>query len=138
MRSLLREWQDTHVIRKERGVRSLEKEAVAMRVGHLLKRASREFLRNLLWMLLVFGPVALILVPAANLSLLGVLAFVIFSVSVLAAIFTGVVLWSDAHDETALSTLNSPMLPGDGSGGHGTGLGGWDGGGGGGDGGGGG
>jgi uncharacterized membrane protein YgcG len=107
-----------------------------MRTVSLPKRASREFLRNLLWMLLVFGPVALILVPAANLSLLGVLAFVVFSVSVLAAIFTGVVLWSDAHDETALSNLNSPMLPGDGSGGHGTGLGGWDGGGGGGDGGG--
>jgi len=86
-------------------------------------------------MLLVFGPLAAILVPAANLSLLGVLAFVIFSVSVLAAILTGVVLWSDAHDETALSNLNSPMLPGDGRGGLGTGLGtglgGWDGGGGG-------
>jgi hypothetical protein len=82
-------------------------------------------------MLLVFGPLAAILVPAANLSLLGVLAFAIFSVSVLAAILTGVVLWSDAHDETALSNLNSPMLPGDGRGGLGTGLGGWVGGGGG-------
>jgi hypothetical protein len=109
-----------------------------MRVGHLLKRACREFLRNMIWMSVIFGPLVAVLIPAADLPLLGVLAFIVVSVSIMAAILTVVVLWSGAHDETHLGGHNHPGVPpgsGDFGGWHG---GGWDGGGGGGDGGGGG
>ncbi|MDQ5827256.1 MAG: hypothetical protein M3441_24100 [Chloroflexota bacterium] len=41
---------------------------------HLLKRVGREFVRNLLWMLVVFGPLATILVPAAHFPVMRVLA----------------------------------------------------------------
>jgi uncharacterized membrane protein YgcG len=124
---------------------------MTMRTVSLLKRASREFLRNLLWMLLVFGLLGAILVFATQLPLLGVAIYIgIFAsvllgvaiyigifASVLAAIVTGVALWSGAHEEKFLSGHNHhPGTPPSGgayhgSGGHGTGHGGWDGGGGG-------
>jgi hypothetical protein len=101
---------------------SLWKEAMAMRgAGHLLKRASREFVRNMVWMLAVFGALAAILVFAINLPLLGMTAFVGIFVSVLAVIATVVVLWSGAHDETFLSGHNHPGEPPEGRG-----LGSWD------------
>jgi hypothetical protein len=99
---------------------------MAMRDGHPLKRAGKEFARNLIWMLLVFGPLGAILIPVAHLPLLGVFALVGFFVSVTAAIMTAVALWSGAHDEALLSSHNHPGLPPEGRG-----LGGWDGGGGG-------
>ena len=71
--------------------------------GHLLKRAGREFVRNLIWMLVAFGPLAAILIFATSLTLLGALPFVGIFVSVLAAIITVLTLWSGAHDETRLS-----------------------------------
>ena len=70
-----------------------------MRDGHLLKRAGREFVRNLLWMAVVFGSLAAILAAATEFSLVGVMAFVGVSVAVMASIVTVVVLWSGAHDE---------------------------------------
>ena len=73
-----------------------------MRAVHLLRRAGREFVRNLIWMLAVFGPLAAILVPTAHLPLLGVLAFVVVSVSVMAAILTMLVLWSGVDGEVPL------------------------------------
>jgi uncharacterized membrane protein YgcG len=78
------------------------KEAMAMREGHLLKRAGREFTKNLIWMAVVFGSLAAILVAATDLSLVGAMAFVGAFVAVMAAIMTIVVLWSEAHDETRL------------------------------------
>jgi hypothetical protein len=42
---------------------------MAMRDGHLLKRAGREFVRNLLWMAVVFGSLAAILAAVTELSL---------------------------------------------------------------------
>jgi uncharacterized membrane protein YgcG len=110
---------------------------MTMRTVSLLKRASREFLRNLLWMLLVFGLLGAILVFATQLPLLGVAIYIGIFASVLAAIVTGVALWSGAHEEKFLSGHNHhPGTPPSGgayhgSGGHGTGHGGWDGGGGG-------
>ena len=59
-----------------------------MRTVSLLKRASREFLRNLLWMLLVFGLLGAILVFATQLPLLGVAIYIGIFASVLAAIVT--------------------------------------------------
>jgi hypothetical protein len=70
--------------------------------GHLLKRAGREFVRNLIWMAVVFGLLATILVAATDLPLVGVLAFVGVCVAVMAAIMTVVVLGSGAHDESRL------------------------------------
>ena len=90
----------------------------------LLKRAGREFVRNLLWMVVVFGPLAAILTAVTDLSLVGTMAFVGVCVAVMAAIVSVVVLWSGANDETHLSRFNHPGLPSDGSG-----LGGWHGGG---------
>jgi uncharacterized membrane protein YgcG len=82
------------------GVSALVKEAMTMRDGHLLKRAGREFVRNLIWMAVVLGSLAAILVAATDLSLVGAMTFVGASVAVMAAIMTVVVLWSGAHDET--------------------------------------
>jgi Na+/proline symporter len=70
--------------------------------GHLLKRAGREFVRNLLWMAVVFGSLAAILAAVTDLSLLEVMAFVGVCVVVMAAIVTVGVLWSGAHGERRL------------------------------------
>jgi len=45
-----------------------------MRDGHLLKRAGREFAKNLLWMAVVLGSLAAILVAATDLPLAGVIS----------------------------------------------------------------
>ena len=71
-----------------------------MRDGHLLKRAGREFAKNLLWMGVVFGLLAAVLVAATNLPLVGTMAFVGVCVAVVAAVVTVVVIWSGAYDET--------------------------------------
>ena len=71
-----------------------------MRDGHLWKRAGREFAKNLLWMAVVLGSLAAILVVATDLSLAGVMVFVGVFAAVMAAIVTVVVIWSGAYDET--------------------------------------
>jgi hypothetical protein len=107
--------------------------------GNRLKQASREFAKNLTWMLVVFGALVAILVFGGGLPALGVAAFVGIGVFVMAAISTVGVLWIGAHDEIFLSGHNHPGVPPEGGGLEGWhGGGGWDGGGGGGDGGGGG
>jgi uncharacterized RDD family membrane protein YckC len=91
----------------------LVKEAMATRDGHLLKRASREFAKNLIWMVAAFGALAAILVAAPDLPLVGVMTFVGASVAVMAAVVTVVVLWSGAHDETLLRGHHpGPIGPG--------------------------
>jgi hypothetical protein len=72
----------------------------------LLKRAGREFVRNMLWMLGVFGLLGVILVFATQLPLLGVAIYVGIFASVLAAIVTVVALWSGAHEEKFLRGHN--------------------------------
>src|SRR5215208_7372988 len=67
---------------------------MAMRDGHLLKRAGREFAKNLLWMAVVFGLLAAVLVVATYLPLVGTMAFVGVCVAVVAAVVTVVVIWS--------------------------------------------
>ena len=90
-----------------------------MRDGHLLKRAGREFAKNLLWMAVVFGLLAAVLVAATNLPLVGTMAFVGVCVAVVAAVVTVVVIWSGAYDETTrLGGHDSPGSPPD--------RGGWD------------
>ena len=74
-----------------------------MRAGHLLKRAGREFGRNLIWMVVAFGPLTAVLILAPNITLLGAWPFVGLFVSALAAPLTVLTLWSGAHDETLLS-----------------------------------
>jgi hypothetical protein len=96
-----------------------------MRDGHLLKRAGREFVRTLIWMLVVFGLLGAILVFATQLPLLGVAAFVGIFASAMAAIARVVVIWSGAHAETFLSGHHYPGVPHEGGG-----LDHWDGGGG--------
>jgi hypothetical protein len=88
--------------------------------------------KNLAWLLAVFGALGAILVFATQLPLLGVLAFVSIFASVMAAIATVVVLWSGAPDETPLSSGHTyPGVPPEGGGLEGWHGGGWDGGGGG-------
>src|ERR671921_2615636 len=82
------------------GYSAVVKEAMAMRDGHLLKGAGREFVKNLLWMGVVFGLLAAVLVVATNLPLVGTMAFVGVCVAVMAAVVTVVGIWSGAYDET--------------------------------------
>jgi len=98
------------------------KEAMAKRSsGHLLQRAGREFVKNLLWMGVVFGLLAAVLVVATNLPLVGTMAFVGVCVAVAAAVVAVVVIWSEAYDQTTrLGGHNYPGSPpdrGDGPGG---------------------
>jgi hypothetical protein len=91
------------------GYSAVVKEATAMRDGHLLKRAGREFAKNLLWMAVVFGLLAAVLVLATNLPLVGTMAFVGVCVAVVAAVVTVVGIWS--------GDPGSPTDRGDGPGG---------------------
>ncbi len=73
-----------------------------MRAGRSRKRASKEFVRNLIWVLVAYAPLAAILIFGANTPLGGVLVFGGIFVPVTAAFVTGVVLWADAGDEVLL------------------------------------
>ena len=83
--------------------------------GHLLRRAGREFLRNLIWMAVVFGSPAVILATVTDLYLVGVSAFVGASVTVLAALVTVGALWSGpptSRPSVATTTLaRIPTVP---------------------------
>src|SRR5918992_959517 len=81
--------------------------------GHLLKHAGGEFAKNLVWMAVVFGSLAAILVAATDLPLVRTMAFVGVCVAVVAAIVTVVVTWSGARDETTLSGHDYPGSPPD-------------------------
>ena len=59
-------------------------------------------MRNLIWVLVAYAPLAAILVFGANTPLRGALIFGGIFVPVTAACVTGVVLWSDAGDEVLL------------------------------------
>jgi hypothetical protein len=61
---------------------------------HLMKRAGREFVNNLLWMGVLFGLLAAVLVLATNLPLVGTMAFVGVFVAVVASVVTVVGIWS--------------------------------------------
>ncbi len=81
--------------------------------GHLLQRVGREFVKNAIWMVVVFGALGAILVAATDLPMVGVMVFVGAFVAVLAAIMTGVAFWSGAREDTSpggghRATLNSP------------------------------
>ena len=109
------------------------KEAMAMRDGHLLTRAGREFAKNLIWMVVAFGALAAILVATTDLPLVGAMAFVGAASAVMSAIVTGVVIGSNAHDETPIvGQQHHYPYPGGspGPGGDWSDGGGWDGGGG--------
>jgi uncharacterized membrane protein YgcG len=115
------------------GVFAPAKEAMAMRDGHLLRRASREFAKNLIWMVVAFGALAAILVATTELPLVGAMAFVGAASAVMSAIVTGVVIGSNAHDETPIGGQQHHYpYPGGspGPGGDWSDGGGWDGGGG--------
>jgi hypothetical protein len=115
------------------GVFAPAKEAIAMRDGHLLRRAGREFAKNLIWMVVAFGALAAILVATTDLPLVGAMAFVGAASAVMSAIVTGEVIGSNAHDETPIGGQQH-HYPGwsPGPGGHWRDGSGWDGGGGGG------
>ena len=68
--------------------------------GNLLKRAGREFSKNLLWMAVVLGSLAAILVAATDLPPVGVMFFVGVFSAVMATIVTVVAIWSGAYEET--------------------------------------
>ncbi len=77
------------------GVFAPVKEAMAMRDGHLMRRAGREFAKNLLWTAGAFGILAAIVVASTSLPLVGAMAFVgtaAAAAAVLAAIWTALVL----------------------------------------------
>ena len=96
------------------GVFALVKEAMAMRDGHLLRRAGREFGKNLLWMAVVLGVLVAVLVAATDLSLIGTMAFAGVFAAVMAAIVTVVVIWSRAPDgATRLGGRDYPGSPPD-------------------------
>jgi uncharacterized membrane protein len=69
--------------------------------GHLLQRVGREFVKNAIWMVVVFGALGAILVAATDLPMVGVMLFVGAFVAVLAAIMTGVAFWSGAREDTS-------------------------------------
>jgi hypothetical protein len=69
--------------------------------GHLIKRVGREFVKNAIWMVVVFGTLGAILVAATDLPVVGVTVFVGAFVAVLAAVMTGVTFWSGAHEVTS-------------------------------------
>ena len=69
--------------------------------GHLLQRVGREFVKNAIWMVVVFGALGAILVAATDLPMVGVMVFVGAFVAVLAAIMTGVAFWSGAREDTS-------------------------------------
>jgi uncharacterized membrane protein YgcG len=100
--------------------------------GHLLRRAGREFAKNLLWMVVAFGALAAILVATTELPLVGAMAFVGAAAAVMAAIVTGVVIGSNAHahDETPIGGQHHYPGGSPGPGGDWRDGGGWDGGGG--------
>jgi predicted signal transduction protein with EAL and GGDEF domain len=103
------------------GYSAVVKEAMAIMrsSGHLLKRAGREFAKNLLWMAVVLGSLAAILVAATDLPLAGTIFFVGVFAAVMSAIVTMVAIWSGAYDETKrLGGHDSPGSPAD--------RGGWD------------
>jgi predicted signal transduction protein with EAL and GGDEF domain len=103
------------------GYSAVVKEAMAIMrsSGHLLKRAGREFAKNLLWMAVVLGSLAAILVAATDLPLAGAIFFVGVFAAVMSAIVTVVAIWSGAYDETKrLGGHDSPGSPAD--------RGGWD------------
>jgi predicted signal transduction protein with EAL and GGDEF domain len=103
------------------GYSAVVKEAMAIMrsSGHLLKRAGREFAKNLLWMAVVLGSLAAILVAATDLPLAGTIFFVGVFAAVMSAIVTVVAIWSGAYDETKrLGGHDSPGSPAD--------RGGWD------------
>jgi hypothetical protein len=80
--------------------------------GHLMKRVGREFVKNAIWMVVVFGALGAILVAATDLPLVGVTVFVGAFVAVLAAIMTGVAFWSGAHEDTTpVGVIATPGLP---------------------------
>src|SRR3712207_9349984 len=66
------------------------------------KRAGKEFVRSLIWVLVAYASLAAILVFGANTPLGGVLIFGGIFVPVTAAFVTVVVLWADAGDEVVL------------------------------------
>ena len=70
--------------------------------GHLLRRAGREFVRNLIWVLVAYAPLAAILAFGANTPLRGVLILGGIFVPATAAFVTVVVLRGDASDEVVL------------------------------------
>ena len=80
---------------------------------HLMQRAGREFAKSLLWMVVAFGVLGAVLVAATELPLVGVMAFVGVSGTVVATIVTVVVIWSGARDETSLSGHDHPGSPHD-------------------------
>jgi hypothetical protein len=79
--------------------------------GHLLRRAGREFLRNLIWCLVGFAPLGAILVAWTDSSLSEVLALGGIFATVLAALITAPVVWSGAHDEPRLGGHDYPGSP---------------------------
>jgi hypothetical protein len=81
---------------------------MAVRDGHLLKRAGPEFVGNLIWMAVVFGSLADILAAVTDLSLVEVMTFVGICMAVMAAIVTVVVLWSGATRSRA--PVDTPTL----------------------------
>jgi uncharacterized membrane protein YgcG len=77
---------------------ALMKEAMAMRARRSRKRAGKEFVRNLIWVLVAYAPLAAILAFGANTPVRGVLIFGGIFVPVTAAFVTVVVLRADAGD----------------------------------------
>ena len=63
------------------------------------KRAGKEFARNLMWLLAVFGLLAAVSVLVAGVPPLGALAFVGFFVPVVAGVRSGVAHWGRAEGE---------------------------------------
>jgi hypothetical protein len=98
------------------GYSAVVKEAMSIMrsSGHLLKRAGREFAKNLLWMAVVLGSLAAILIAATDLPLVGVMFFVVVFAAAMAAMVTVVVVWSGAYDEkTRRGGHDSPGSPAD-------------------------
>jgi hypothetical protein len=74
---------------------------MAMRAVRFPKRAGREFVRNLIWGLMAYAPIAAVLTLAAGTPLGGVLIFGGVVVPAMAALITVLVVWGGEADDEA-------------------------------------
>jgi uncharacterized membrane protein YgcG len=92
---------------------------MAMRDGRFAKRAGREFVKNLIWFLVAFVPLAIILIVLAGVPLREVLVFGGVFVPVMAAVLTVTIVWAGGAGDYHPRGSRPGIYTGGGEGGHG-------------------
>jgi hypothetical protein len=89
---------------------------MATRAVHFAKRASKEFVRNLIWFFVAYVPLAVILTFWAGVPLGGVLVFGGVFVPAVAALITVAVVWVGGPGDYQPRESHSDYHPGGGGG----------------------